>query len=70
MEPPFQSTSRTFSQPRREVGLARSFGTIADAFDAVVRSFWGRMQTELPNRRQWCARFELSTAIFDRIEVF
>jgi transposase InsO family protein len=37
---------------------------------AVVESFWARMQTELLNRRKWRTRVELSTEIFDGIEVF
>jgi hypothetical protein len=42
-----------------------------DGFDnAVVESFWARMQTELLNRRRWRTRVELSTEIFDWIEVF
>jgi transposase InsO family protein len=66
-----QFTSWTFSQRIRDAGLAQSFGTIGDAFDnAVVESFWGRMQTELLNRRRWKTRVELSTEIFDWIEVF
>jgi transposase InsO family protein len=38
--------------------------------NAVVESFWARMQTELLNRRKWRTRVELSTEIFDWIEVF
>jgi putative transposase len=66
-----QYTSWTFSQRIRDAGLAHSLGTIGDAFDnAVVESFWGRMQTELLDRQKWKTRIELSTAIFDWIEVF
>ncbi len=36
---------------------------------AVVESFWARMQTELLDRRTWRTRTELSTEIFDWIEV-
>jgi hypothetical protein len=35
----------------------------------VVESFWARMQTELLNSRRWKTRVELSSAIFDWIEV-
>ena len=64
-------TSWTFSQKIRSAGLAQSLGTVGDAFDnAVVESFWGRMQTELLNRTKWRTRTELSTEIFDWIEVF
>jgi putative transposase len=66
-----QFTSWVFSQRIRNAGLAQSIGTIGDAFDnAVVESFWARMQTELLNRRKWRTRVELSTEIFDWIEVF
>jgi putative transposase len=51
--------------------LAHSLGTIGDAFDnAAVESFWARMQTELLDTRKWMTRVELSTAIFDWVEVF
>jgi putative transposase len=66
-----QFTSWAFSARVREAGLVQSFGSIGDAFDnAVVESFWARMQTELLNRRRWRTRVELSTEIFDWIEVF
>ena len=66
-----QFTSWTFSQQVRSAGLVQSLGTVGDAYDnAVVESFWGRMQTELLNTRKWKTRVELSTAIFDWIEVF
>jgi putative transposase len=66
-----QFTSWAFSARVREAGLVQSFGSIGDAFDnAVVESFWARMQTELLNRRKWRTRVELSTEIFDWIEVF
>lgn len=66
-----QFTSWAFSQRVRSAGLAHSLGTIGDAFDnAMVESFWARMQTELLNTRKWRTRLELSTAIFDWIEAF
>ena len=65
-----QYTSWTFSQRVRSSGLAHSLGMVGDAFDnAMVESFWGRMQTELLNTRKWKTRVELSTAIFDWIGV-
>lgn len=39
-------------------------------FNSVVESFWARMQTELLDTRRWRTRTELSTEIFDWIEVF
>ena len=66
-----QFTSWTFSQQVRSAGLVQALGTVGDAYDnAVVESFWGRMQTELLNTRKWKTRVELSTAIFDWTEVF
>ena len=68
---PGQYTSWAFSQRVRSAGLAHSLGTVGDAFDnAMVESFWGRMQTELLNRKKWITRLELSTALFDWIEAF
>jgi transposase InsO family protein len=55
----------------RAGGLAHSLGTTGDAFDnAMIESFWGRMQTELLDTRKWRTRVELSSAIFDWIEAF
>jgi putative transposase len=66
-----QYTSWTFSQRVRGAGLAHSLGTVGDAYDnAMVESFWGRMQTELLNAQKWKTRVELSSEIFDWIEVF
>ena len=45
-------------------GLMQFVSTIGDAFEnAVVESFWARMQTELLNRRRWKTRVKLSTDI-------
>ena len=66
-----QYTSWTFSQRVRSAGLVHSLGTIGDAYDnAVVESFWARMQTELLNTRRWKTRVELAGAMFDWIEAF
>jgi putative transposase len=46
-------------------------GSIGDCFDnAVVESFWGRMQVELLNRQRWKTRVELANAIFEYLEIF
>jgi transposase InsO family protein len=51
--------------------LIPSLGSVGDAYDnAMVESFWGRMQTELLNSRKWKTRIEPSTEIFDWIEAF
>ncbi len=55
----------------RDAKLAHSLGSVGDVYDnAVVESFWAGMQTELLDRRTWRTRTELSTEIFDWIEVF
>jgi putative transposase len=47
-----QFTSWAFTQRAKDSGLLPSMGTVGDAFDnAVIESFWGRMQTELLDRR-------------------
>lgn len=66
-----QFTSWTFTDRARRAGLLPSLGTVGDPYDnAVVESFWGRMQTELLNRQRWRTRVELANAIFEYIEGF
>lgn len=66
-----QFTSWAFSQNVRDAGLAPSMGAIGSPYDnAMVESFWGRLQVELLNRRGWKTRIELATAIHDYIELF
>jgi putative transposase len=36
----------------------------------MIESFWGRMQTELLNRKSWITVVELSMAMADYIENF
>ena len=46
-------------------------GAVGSAYDnAIMESFWGRVQVELLNRKKWKTRIELATAIFDYIELF
>ena len=66
-----QFTSWAFSERVRQAGLVPSMGTVGDAFDnAVIESFWARLQTELLNRKKWKTRVELSTALFEYLEIF
>jgi len=66
-----QFTSWAFSQKVKDVGIAPSMGAVGSAYDnAMVESFWGRMQVELFNRKRWKTRIELATAIHDYIEHF
>ncbi|MBB2747068.1 UNVERIFIED_ORG: transposase InsO family protein [Microbispora rosea subsp. rosea] len=66
-----QYTSWAFTERAKASGLVPSMGSIGDCFDnAVIESFWGRMQTELLNRRRWNTRIELANAIFEYLEIF
>ncbi len=66
-----QFTSWAFTRRAQESGLCPSMGSIGDCFDnAVIESFWGRMQTELLNRKRWTTRIELANAMFEYLEIF
>lgn len=66
-----QFTSWVFTQNIRSAGLLPSFGTVGDGLDnAMMESFWSRMQIELLNRKKWKTRIELANALFEYIEVF
>jgi putative transposase len=46
-------------------------GSIGDCFDnAVIESFWSRMQVELLDRKRWRIRVDLANAIFEYLEIF
>ncbi|MEV8547747.1 IS3 family transposase [Streptomyces sp. NPDC051572] len=60
-----------FTQRARASGLLPSMGSIGDCVDNVMmESFWARVQVELFNRRRWRTRLELSTALFEYLEIF
>jgi transposase InsO family protein len=66
-----QFTSWAFTRRAQESGLVPSMGSIGDCYDnAVIESFWGRMQVELLNRRRWKTRIELANSIFEYLEIF
>ncbi|WP_210594206.1 integrase core domain-containing protein [Streptomyces sp. GESEQ-35] len=45
--------------------------TSGDCVDnAMMESFWARVQVEPLNRRRWRTRLELSTALFEYLEIF
>src|SRR5665213_1548547 len=68
---PSQFTSWAFTRRAKESGLLPSMGSIGDCYDnAMIESFWGRMQVELLNRRRWRTRLELANAIFEYLEIF
>jgi putative transposase len=66
-----QFTSWAFTRRAIESGLLPSMGSVGDCYDnAVIESFWSRMQVELLNQKRWKTRIELATAMFDYIEIF
>ena len=66
-----QFCSWAFSQKVKEAGLAPSMGSVGSAYDnAMMESFWGRMQVELLNRKRWKTRVDLANSIHDYIEIF
>jgi len=66
-----QFTAWAFTTNLRAYGLQLSMGTVGDCYDnALIESFWGRMQTELFNTRTWSTVEQLSVAIADYIENF
>ena len=64
-----QYTSWAFGQRLRATGLLASMGSVGDCYDnAMMESFWGTMQLELLDTKEWQTRDELATAIFEWIE--
>jgi putative transposase len=64
-----QYTSWAFGQRLRNAGLLGSMGSVGDCYDnAMMESFWGTMQLELLDTREWQTRDELANAIFWWIE--
>jgi putative transposase len=66
-----QYTSWIFGHRLRQAGLMGSMGAVGSAWDnALMESFFGSMQIELLDRRDWRTRAELANAIFEWIEAF
>lgn len=66
-----QFNSWAFTRRAQESGLLASMGSVGDCFDnAVIESFWGRIQVELLNRQRWRTRVELANAMFEYLEIF
>jgi putative transposase len=64
-----QYTSWAFGQRLRAAGLLASMGTVGDCYDnAMMESFWGTMQLELLDTKEWSTRDQLANAIFEWIE--
>jgi putative transposase len=66
-----QFTSWAFTHRAKASGLVPSMGSIGDCYDnAMIESFWSRMQVELLDRQRWRTRVELANTIFEYLEVF
>lgn len=66
-----QSTSWAFTRRAVDSGLLPSMGSKGDCYDnAMIESFWSRMQVELLDRQRWRTRVELANAIFEYLEIF
>ena len=66
-----QFTSWTFTQRAVDSGLLPSMGSIWNCYDnAMIESFWSRLQVELLDRKRWKTCVELANAIFEYLEIF
>jgi putative transposase len=66
-----QFTSWAFTRRAVDSGLLPSMGSVGDCFDnALMESFWSRMQVELLDRQRWRTRVELANVIFEYLEIF
>ena len=66
-----QFGSWAFTDRAKASGLLPSMGSIADCYDnAMIESFWARMQVELLDRRRWNTRIELANAMFEYLEIW
>lgn len=66
-----QFTSWAFTKRVIDAGLLPSMGSVGDCYDnALMESFWSRVQVELFDRKRWMTRVELATALFEYLEVF
>jgi putative transposase len=46
-------------------------GSIGDCYDnAMIESFWSRMEVELLDRKRWRTRVQLANEMFEYLEVF
>lgn len=46
-------------------------GSVGDCYaNAMMESFWSRMQVELLDRQRWRTRLELANAIFEYLEIW
>lgn len=66
-----QFSSWAFTRRALDSGLLPSMGSVGDCFDnAIMESFWSRVQVELLDRHRWNTRLQLANAIFEYLEIF
>jgi transposase InsO family protein len=66
-----QYTSWAFTQRALDSGLLPSMGAVGTCYDnALMESFWSRVQVELLDRQVWNTRLELATALLEYLELF
>ena len=66
-----QYGSWAFTRRAQDAGLLPSMGAVGTCFDnALMESFWSRVQVELLDRQAWSTRLELATALFEYLELF
>jgi len=66
-----QFTSWAFTRRAIDSGLVPSTGSIGDCFDnAMIESFWSRMQVELLHRQRRRTRIELANVIFEYLDIW
>lgn len=66
-----QFTAWAFTSRACASGLLPSMGSVGDCYDnAVIESFWSRVQIDVLDRKRWRTRVELANALFENLEVF
>ena len=66
-----QYGSWAFTRRAQDAGLLPAMGAVGTCFDnALMESFWSRVQVELLDRQGWSTRLELATALFEYLELF
>jgi len=66
-DPPGQSAAGHSETSPGALAIYRSINAVVESFWGP---FWGRVQTELLNRRRWRTRIELANALFEYLEIF
>jgi putative transposase len=64
-----QFTSWRFGQRLQKAEILGSMGSVGDCYDnAMMESFWGTLQLEVLDSKEWNTRDELANTIFEWIE--